>query len=38
MKEHLVFFGSVCVAILVINQIGPLAALLQKNYFAAATA
>ena len=36
MKEHLMFGAKVALAILVINQISPLAAMLNKNYFASA--
>jgi hypothetical protein len=34
MKEHLMFGLKVAVAILVINQIGPLSDIVNKNYFA----
>ena len=36
MKEHLMFLGKVALAILVINQIAPLAGAINKNYFASA--
>jgi hypothetical protein len=36
MKEHLMFAAKVALAILVINQIGPLQAVINKNYFASA--
>lgn len=34
MKEHLMFAAKVALVMLVINQISPLAAVIQKNYFA----
>ncbi len=33
MKEHLMFFGKVALALLVINQIAPLQAIVARNYF-----
>lgn len=35
MKEHAIFFGSVCLCLLVVSQIPPLQAVLMKNYFSA---
>ena len=34
MKEHLMFAAKVALCILVINQISPLQAAVNKNYFA----
>ncbi len=34
MKEHFMFAAKVAAVLLVINQIGPLQAVIYKNYFA----
>lgn len=37
MKEHIIFAAKVALAILVINQIGPLKGLVYRDYFGTGT-